>query len=371
MKILFNCLSLEKGGAERVISVLANKFIEKNYVTIVTLIKEKPKYDLNKNIKLISVDKSNYLKSNKIKKMLFKILPNRLIKLAKIIKTENPDIIISFLPEPSLRLMLLKKINKNIKKIPTIVSIRNNPEIEYKNRLIYYIMKMLYKNVDGLVLQTEEAKDYFKKIINEEKLTVIPNPINEKFIVNNPYIGEREKTIVTVGRLERQKNQKLLIDAFKNVVKKHDDYKLLIYGKGSLKEYLEEYVVSINLTDKVIFKGQVDNIQEEIFKSGIFVLSSDYEGMPNALMEAMSLGLPCISTDCPCGGPKTLMKNNKNGILVEVGNVSQMEEAMNLLIEDKEMSSNISYSANQIKDIYSINKISDRWINVIESLVNL
>ena len=85
----------------------------------------------------------------------------------------------------------------------------------------------------------------------------------------------------------------------------------------------------------------------------------------------MSLGLPCISTDCPCGGPKTLMKNNKNGILVEVGNVSQMEEAMNLLIEDKEMSSNISYSANQIKDIYSINKISDRWINVIESLVNL
>ena len=309
MKILFNCLSMEKGGAERVISILANKFIEKNDVTIVTLIKSKPKYNLNEKVKLLQIDKEKYFELAKLKKIMIKLFPNRLVKLAKVLVSEKPDVIISFLPEPSMRLMLIKKFNKTIKKIPTIISIRNDPEIEYKNRIIYFIMKKLYKNVDGMVLQTEEAKNYFSKIINkEEKLEVIPNPINEKFIVNDPYTGEREKTIVTVGRLEKRKNQQLLIDSFREVEKTHKDYRLLIYGEGSLKRNLEEYVNSIGLSNKIFFKGRKDNIEKEIFKAGIFVLSSNYEGMPNALMEAMALGLPCISTDCPCRRTKDTNK---------------------------------------------------------------
>ena len=300
MKILFNCLSMEKGGAERVISILANKFIEKNEVTIVTLIKSNPEYLLDKKVKVLHVDNKNYFDSDKITKILIKLFSNRLQKLTRILVNESPDIIISFLPEPSMRLMLIKKINKKIKKIPTIISIRNDPKIEYKNRLIYLMMKKLYKNVDSMVLQTEEAKNYFSKIIKAEKLAIIPNPINEKFFLNNSNIKEREKTIVTVGRIEKQKNQKLLIDAFKEVEKKYSEYKLLIYGDGSLRKSLQEYSNLLDLKNKVIFKGKRDNIPEEILKAGIFVLSSDYEGMPNSLMEAMALGLPCISTDCPC-----------------------------------------------------------------------
>lgn len=300
MKILFNCLSMEKGGAERVISILANKFVEKNEVTIVTLIKSQPEYFLNKKVKLLHVDNENYFESNKIKKMVIKVFSNRLRKLARILIDESPDIIISFLPEPSMRLMLIRRFNKKIKNIPIIISIRNDPGVEYKNKIIYFVMKNLYKDVDGLVLQTEEAKDYFSKIIELEKLVIIPNPINEKFFVDNSCTEEREKTIVTVGRIEKQKNQKLLIETFGKIEKKYNEYKLLIYGDGSLKEYLQEYSNSLDLKNKVIFKGRKDNIQEEILNAGVFVLSSDYEGMPNSLMEAMALGLPCISTDCPC-----------------------------------------------------------------------
>ncbi len=268
--------------------------------------------------------------------------------------------------------MVLKKVSKKLRDIPTIISIRNDPKIEYKNKVVYFLMKNLYKDVDCLVLQTNEAKNFFEKIVKDNnKLHVIPNPINEKFDVNTPYVGERDKTIVTVGRLEKQKNQKLLIDAFKIASEKHNDYKLLLYGKGSLQKQLEEHCENNSLEDKVIFKGQVDNVKEEIYKAGMFVLSSDYEGMPNALMEAMALGLPCISTDCPCGGPRTLIQQNENGILVETNNVEQLSNAINMLIENRELSSKIGYSANKIKESYSVNVIAKKWLNVIESMVNL
>ncbi len=369
MKILFNCLSMEKGGAERVISVLSNKFIESNQVTLVTLIKSKPKYKLDKRIKLLQIDEDEYLKASKIKKKLIKLSYHRLTKLLKVVIKERPDIIISFLPEPSMRIMLLKKLSKKIRDIPTIISIRNNPETEYKNKFIYAVMKYLYKDVDTMVLQTKEAKEYFSKIIkNEKKLVVISNPINEKFLIEKPYEGERDKIIVTVGRLEKQKNQKLLIEAFKKVESKHTDYKLLIYGEGSLQKELQEYVDELKLADKVIFKGKKDDIEKEIFKAGIFVLSSDYEGMPNALMEAMALGLPCISTDCPCGGPRTLIDNNNNGILVKVNDSEKMAEAINFLIENKNEAQQMGKKANKIKDKCSLNKIYKKWIEVIERL---
>ena len=369
MKILFNCLSMEKGGAERVISVLSNKFIESNQVTLVTLIKSKPKYKLDKRIKLLQIDEDEYLKARKIKKKLIKLSYHRLTKLLKVVIKERPDIIISFLPEPSMRIMLLKKLSKKIRDIPTIISIRNNPETEYKNKFIYAVMKYLYKDVDTMVLQTKEAKEYFSKIIkNEKKLVVISNPINEKFLIEKPYEGERDKIIVTVGRLEKQKNQKLLIEAFKKVESKHTDYKLLIYGEGSLQKELQEYVDELKLADKVIFKGKKDDIEKEIFKAGIFVLSSDYEGMPNALMEAMALGLPCISTDCPCGGPRTLIDNNNNGILVKVNDSEKMAEAINFLIENKNEAQQMGKKANKIKDKCSLNKIYKKWIEVIERL---
>ena len=254
-------------------------------------------------------------------------------------------------------------INNNLKifnKIPVILSVRNDPKEEYKNIKRKIFMKILYPLADGYVFQTEEAKEYFSLKI-QRKSVVIPNPINEDFIVDKPYDGEREKTIVTIGRIEKQKNQKLLIDAFKEVLKTHGEYKLLIYGEGSLKGKLIKYVEENKMSNNVIFKGKTDNVKREIYKSGIFVLSSNYEGMPNALMEAMLLGVPCISTNCSCGGPRDLIENDENGILIEVNNVDQLIKAINKIIENRDYSKKISINAIKIQKKYDPVKIINLW----------
>ena len=370
MKILFNCFSMEKGGAERVISILANRFIEQNEVTILTLINGELKYELNSNVKLKTIDKGKYLNANKVSKILFKLSPIRITELSKKICEESPDIILSFLPEPSMRLMLIKRFSKKIRKIPTIISVRNDPQIEFKNKVIKFIMKKLYKNVNGMVLQTKDAKKYFEDLFpNKKNMVIIHNPINEIFINKGIYEGERDKTIVTVGRLDTQKNHKLLINAFSKISKKYDNYKLLIYGQGILKDNLEEHIDSLGLQGRAILMGQIDNVCEQIYKAGMFVLSSDYEGMPNSLMEAMALGLPCISTDCPCGGPKELIENEKNGILVEVNNEKQMIDAIEKVIANNDLAKSIGKEASRIRNNHSADNIKDKWLDIINELI--
>ena len=204
-------------------------------------------------------------------------------------------------------------------------------------------MKILYPLADGFVFQTKEAQEYFDKKI-QKKSVIIPNPINEEFICE-PYNGEREKKIVTVGRLEEQKNHKMLIKAFSKLPEGLSEYKLIIYGEGSLRPELEKQIKELNLLGRVFLPGQVDDVKNRIYKAGLFVLSSNYEGMPNALMEAMALGVPCASTDCPCGGPRFLIKNEYNGLLYNVNNELELKLAINKIIGDEELSKKISKNA--------------------------
>ena len=357
MKILFCLGSMDKGGAQRVIANLANFLVKDNEINIVTTSNRKSQYELNEKVCRFFLDENNTRGNNFF----------RLKRLSKIIKKEKPDLIVTFQPEPSFRILLLKILNR----IPVVLSVRNDPSIEYKSIKRKIMMKILYPLADGYVFQTQDAKNYFSKIIKRKKVAIIPNPINEQFIADKLYVGKREKTIVTVGRIEKQKNQKLLIDAFEKISKDYDEYKLLIYGEGRLRKDLEKYVKKIELSKKVIFKGQVDNIKEEIFKAGIFVLSSDYEGMPNALMEAMALGIPSVSTDCPCGGPKNIIKNNENGILVKVNDVNELKEAIKKLIEDDKFAKKISYNAIKIRETFNPIKIANMWKDFIIETKNL
>lgn len=298
MKIMFTMMSMQKGGAERVIANLSNYMINNHEIILVPMLNEKIQYNLNKNIKIRTINKKE-AKRTKIRKILEKISIFKLHSLKNIILEEKPDIIISFLPEPSFKILALKKINKKIKEIPTIVSVRNDPVIEYKNKIINIIMRKLYPLADGFVFQTEDAKKYFDDIISC-KNEIIVNPVGDNFIKER-YIGEREERIVAVGRLEPQKNHQVLIEAFKGVYEKHPDYVLEIYGNGSLEEKLKMQVDQLGLNSAIIFKGNSDSIEKDIYKAKAFVMTSDYEGMPNSLLEAFVLGVPCISTDCPCG----------------------------------------------------------------------
>lgn len=360
MKILFALGTLKKGGAERVITNLSNYLVKNNNeVIITTTIKGKTFYELNKKIKLYGLDDEkislNFIMKNK----------KRITELKKILKDEKPDIIVSFLPEPSYRVLFLKIFNRQLK---VIVSVRNDPKVEYKSRINRLIMKLLYPLADGFVFQTKEAQEYFSKKI-QNKSVIIPNPINEDFICE-PYNGEREKIIVTVGRLEEQKNHKMLIEAFSKLPEEFKEYKLIIYGEGSLRNKLEEQINELKLKDRVLLPGQVDNVKEKIYKASLFVLSSNYEGMPNSLMEAMALGLPCISTDCHCGGSRYLINNGENGILINVNDIYNLATQMRNLLNDISKIDILSKNASNISKKLNPTNINQTWSNFIEELLN-
>lgn len=355
---------IEKGGSERVLSNLTKYFSDYCEVELVTILNSKIAYEIDNRVRV------NFLDSNKIDKYKKEMKILKIVKYIKRFRTFNkflkesqPDIIVSFMPEASFFSML----SHSNKKITKIISVRNDPKREFKNTIYRIMMKLTYNRADGFVFQTEDAKNYFaKKIQNKSK--VIPNPINERFADINWNNEKGKDLIVSVGRLEEQKNQQLLIEAFKNVLENVPQAKLKIYGEGSLREKLKEYIKELNISDKVEIPGRVDNVEQYIKDARCFVLSSNYEGMPNALMEAMALGMPVVSTDCPCGGPKYLIKNNENGVLVEVGNVKQMSQAIEKILLDDEFARKIGKNAKEIVNRLNPNKINKEWYNFINEI---
>lgn len=353
MKIVFFIGGLGGGGAERVVCNLSNYLSKKNDVTILTLSSIKSRYKIDQEVKHINLENDK-----KIKLFLLKNL-YRIYNLYKFIRMKEYDIVITFLPIPSFMMLLFRRIIKS----PIIVSVRNDPKIEYKSKCMNLIMKWLYPRADGFVFQTDEAKDYFKNII-KDNYDIIPNPINEEFLIE-PFCGERKKVIVSVGRLVAQKNHILLINAFSEICNKYPEYKLIIYGEGELRDKLEQRIEELNLKNRIILPGNIKNVKEMISDTSLFVLSSDYEGMPNALMEAMALGLPVISTDCPCGGARYLIDHEKNGILVPVGNCNMMVKAIDKILRDKYYSNYLSKESAKISIKLNPNVIYKKWENYI------
>lgn len=355
MKIMFCIGSLSKGGAERVVCNLSNSLIDENEVSIVTTIKCESEYTLNSKINLLSLDESTNI-SNFVKKNIL-----RLKRLKQIINTEKPDVILSFLPEPSYRTLLVAK------NIPVIVSVRNDPKVEYKNFINKLVMKCLYRKASGFVFQTNEAKEYFSKKI-QDRSVVIANPVDDVFFETKK--GKSKDIIVTVGRLTPQKNHKMLIEAFSEIVKKYPNYKLQIYGTGPMEDELNALISSLNLNKNVVLCGTTTEVYNVLKDKKMFVLSSDYEGMPNALMEALTVGLPCVSTDCPCGGPNELIKNNKNGILVPVNDKEKLIKAIEKLIKDEKLCSKLSVHAKENSLKYKNGVITNKWYKYVKEVVN-
>ena len=366
MKILFNIMTLNKGGAERVVNILANNFANHNNVKIMCHVKSDIEYEFDDNVKIDFLSNQDELKS-KIKRLIGKVSIMKMLKAAKIIKEFEPDVIISFLPEPSLKILLLKKIAKKRLNYKIIVSERNDPATEYHNRIMHFIMKKLFAMADGFVFQTRDAQKYFNNIIKCNS-KIILNPIDDSFI-NSSISKKRVNEIVTVGRIVDQKNHFLLIDSYMLFSKKHPDYILKIYGNGINKEKLQKYIDENKMHSKILLMGNVSNVKKHIIDSSLFILSSNYEGLPNALMEAMALGLPCISTDCPCGGPRMIINNRNNGILVPLNNKESMANAMCELIENKELANNISLNAKEWSKQFAKEKIIEEWINYINEVI--
>lgn len=370
MNIIFVVNSMGKGGAERVITNLSSYLSKNHIVSIISIYNVRVEYKLDEKVNYYTLDEENYDiydEKNKPKLTIInkiKRIFKRIKKINQYKKELNADIILTFMQKPSFFVLLSNIFNK----VPTIVSVRNDPKIEFKTKKDKILMKLLYPKANGYVFQTKEAKEYFNDKI-KEKAEIIPNPINPHFIEKS-FEGKRDKNIVSVGRLEYQKNQEILIRAFSLLPDKYKDYKLTIYGEGRLRVQLEDLIKSINIEKRVILPGNIEDVKEKIYTASMFVLSSRYEGMPNALMEAMALGLPVISTDCPCGGPRYLIQNNQNGILVENGNIEELENAMKKILDNPEYANELGRNANKIAETLNPNKVNEVWEKYIKKVYN-
>ena len=341
---------LAGGGTERVVCNLSNYLSKNHHVDIITMSGNTPTYFLDDHVNRISIEGSS--------RAGFFLIRNvkRLLALNKLIKYSTCNIFLVFLPVTSF---ILLSFRKKIK-VPIIVSERSDPNSYFaSSKLKLWIMKKLYPKADAFVFQTKDAQDYYAGIITNESL-VIPNAINDEF-VKKPFDGQRGKVIVSAGRLDRGKNFSMLVGAFAKISEKHSDYKLIIFGDGELRPELKILISELKLNDKVFLPGYVQNLGDQINAASLFVLPSKFEGIPNALMEAMALGLPSISTDCPCGGPKFLIQDGENGLLVPNNDMHKLAEAMDKILSDKLLAEKLGTNARKICDTLNAEKIYTQW----------
>lgn len=219
---------------------------------------------------------------------------------------------------------------------------------------------------DGCVFQTSDAQKWFPKRL-QKKSRIIYNAVKEEFyqVDRTPVRGE----IVTCGRLTEQKNHRLLIDAFAEVQKIYPFATLKIYGEGALREKLQNQIESLNLNEKVFLMGATNDVAKALQTADLFVLSSDYEGMPNALMEAMAAGVPCISTDCPCGGPRELFGNDNN-FLIPVGDKTVLVRKITDFFNHKDELDSCGSSLNAEAKKFNPKAIEKKWMDYVDELVN-
>jgi len=357
IKIMFCIPSLGSGGAERVVSVLSNQFSECGFdVCVLLLSRPTCVYPLDEKVEVKCINCDDDMCLSPGKRFI-----RRLKKIRSTIKKASPDLVISFMSETNIDvcLALLDK------KTPIIVSERNDPAVDPASRVKKIIRRFAYLKPKGFVFQTPDAKAYFSRRI-QNRARIILNPVSPQLPAPCAECG-RDKRIVAVGRLNRQKNFPLLMDAFSAFSTLHDEYILEIYGEGSLRQELTEYISSKGLEGRVILKGFCKDVHERIRSASMFVMSSDFEGMPNALLEAMTMGLTCISTDCPCGGPRMLIEHQKNGLLVPVGDRDALSGAMSYVAGHPEQSKKMASNAVKIREAADIERIKDCWIELIST----
>jgi len=346
--VAFLISSLDAGGAERVVSLLANELSLTNDIVIITLSKDEPFYKLNDSITIKQLGVLNS-RTNLLKSIFSNLV--LIYKITLLIRSLKIKSLISFMTTSNVLGIISGKF---LSKINVTISERRNP-LTHDFGYWDFIGKKIYKFSDRLVVQSEEISNYFKFFIDERKISIIPNPI--KIVDSNK--NKKEKIILTVGRVDANKNQEQIIRSFSKV--KQEGWKLIICGDGSLLSKLKDLVIALNINDSVEFKGIVKNIEKQYERASIFAFSSLSEGFPNVLLEAMSYGCACISTDCPTG-PSILIKNNVNGFLIPLADEISYTNHLQKLINNERTRNTFVGNAKSGLENYSLNKVADQWI---------
>lgn len=359
MKCIFVIPRMGGGGAERVLANQANEFAKAGHdVTIMTIVGGESFYHLDDDVKYISADvKIN--RKNRITSLFSQFFGffKAFTFFNKTIRTQKPDIVFSQQRQADMICYTVKCLGAHFKHICYEI---NDPFV--RSKLTQKILKKIYGKSQLLVCQSQTVADYYNNVPNR---IIIPNPINPALIPDRQDIDSNK--VVAVGRLDKQKNFSMLITAFGKVLKVHPEAYLEIYGEGPLHTDLQAKIDSLSLRNSIKLCGAKSEVLKYTCNAAVFAMSSDYEGMPNALLEAMAIGLPVVSTDFATGVAHELIGEN-NGIVVPVGDPDAMANGIIEILEHPEKQSVIcEKSRNDMKAFFN-DKIMNRWMDTFEHI---
>lgn len=354
--LISNCLY--DGGAERVIANLSNQFIEDHInVVVITPARDEHDYYLQPSIKRYYYGDCVSWSSPRVIRSL-----KRIRYIREICKRENLDVLISFLPG-TVTYGSIATLGIRTK---SIASERNDPNRTYPTRMKRVWGKLAFGLANFSVFQTPDARFWFQDRV-QKKSRIILNPVADVFYCTprNPI----PNLFVSCGRLVEQKNQIMLIEAFAIALKTNPDIRLNIYGEGYMHDVLQEKIDCLHMNEAIKLCGSTDDVPRALSDAEYFVLSSDFEGAPNALMEAMAMGIPSISTDCPCGGPRMLNNGEKVIELVPVGDTMALSDAICHLVQNKKLAYDLAEAGKIRSKDFTTGAVKEQWLDAIEKLV--
>ena len=350
MKIIFLLPDMAGGGSEKVVTLLANDYVGRGInVAIMMFAGNSVAYELDERVEVLSVAPASA--GN------MRVRLGRVRRMRAFFKKNTGAYIFSF---STMGTAFATMATWGMKRF-ILVSERNDPN--YCPNAAW--RNWAYKKADCLTFLTAEIRDYFPPHIRE-KGVIIPNPIDDT--VPRRADAPREKTVVAVGRLEAQKNYPLLLKAFQIFCAAYPEYVLHIYGTGALERELRALAGMQGIADSVVWHGFDPDVQEKIINSGMYVLSSDFEGISNAMIEALAMGIPTIATDSLGGGSRSYIEDGVNGLLAPMRDEKALAEAMKRIAADEVLAKKLSDNAVKIREKYSVKEIADRFLQCVEEL---
>ncbi len=351
-KIAFYIGSLRKGGAERVFVNLADYFRGEGYeVVMVTQYRFEEEYDLPAGVGRVLSD----IGEEEVTRSRIRNFFLRLYKLHAVWKQEKPNLVLSCIGKNNF-MAVVSAMGTGAR---AVVSVVGEAGEEYPTRGMRMLANLLFPCAAGVILQTERSRAFFSRAVGAHAV-VLPNSLNPAFI-RPRFEGERRKEIVSVGRMDKNKNHEMQVRAFAALPPAFSEYTLTIYGDGDLHSYIEELAAKLGVADRVRLPGVVPDIAERIGRASLFLLTSYSEGVSNALIEALALGLPVIATDVPSGGTEELVTDGVNGLVIPAGDQKALECAMKKVLGDPAYADRLGREAAGIQQKLAPERVNALW----------